>query len=142
MNELSNKIDLPSTLLRAQTLFRRFQRTVEAIDKKDNFPTPPIRRRTKDADTNKSSANPRPKSSDGGPSTTTGADVRNGSGHIRGSSNPIENMVSSSEAVKKQVISSELRALLSRKVEKLDKNEVVEHGGGIGTSAQRTVRDV
>lgn len=30
------------------------------------------------------------------------------------------------------VISPELRSLLSRKVEKLDKKTVVEHGGGVG----------
>lgn len=45
VNELSNTIDLPSTLVRAQGLFCRFQRTVYAIDKKRNFPAPPVRQR-------------------------------------------------------------------------------------------------
>ncbi|KAI0157750.1 GTPase-activating protein GYP7 [Xylariaceae sp. FL1272] len=40
VNELSNTIDLESTLIRAEALFRRFQRLVEAIDKKQNFPAP------------------------------------------------------------------------------------------------------
>ena len=31
-----------------------------------------------------------------------------------------------------RVISPELRALLSRKVEKLDKQTILEHGGGVG----------
>ena len=45
VNELSNTIDLESTLVRAEALYRRFQRTVEAIDKKANFPTPKLRQR-------------------------------------------------------------------------------------------------
>jgi hypothetical protein len=45
VNELSTTIDLESTLIRAEALFRRFQRTVEAIDKKSNFPAPKLRQR-------------------------------------------------------------------------------------------------
>jgi hypothetical protein len=45
VNELSTTIDLESTLIRAEALFRRFQRTVEAIDKKSNFPAPALRKR-------------------------------------------------------------------------------------------------
>lgn len=40
INDLSNHIDLESTLIRAESLFRRFQRLVEAVDKKQNFPGP------------------------------------------------------------------------------------------------------
>lgn len=40
VNELSNTMDLDSTLIRAEALFRRFQRLVETIDKKHNFPAP------------------------------------------------------------------------------------------------------
>ena len=39
------------------------------------------------------------------------------------------------EDQKEKVISPELRGLLSRKVEKLDKTQVVEHGGGVGNPA-------
>ncbi|MCJ1460245.1 GTPase activating protein [Mycoblastus sanguinarius] len=111
VNELSNTIDLASTLLRAQGLFRRFQRTVEAVDKRNNFPTPTVRQR-KPADKAPSS---RPASS----GAATGADARR----------------SEAEAgkAKEKVISPELRNLLSRKVEVLDKKEIAEHGGGIGT---------
>lgn len=42
VNDLSNNIDLPSTLSRAERLFLRFQRTVEAIDRKSHFPAPSI----------------------------------------------------------------------------------------------------
>ena len=40
VNELSNTMDLESTLIRAEQLFRRFRRLVEAVDKKHNFPAP------------------------------------------------------------------------------------------------------
>ncbi|ROV90236.1 hypothetical protein VMCG_10261 [Cytospora schulzeri] len=42
VNELSGTIDLESTLIRAEALFRKFQRLIEAIDKKPNFPPPRI----------------------------------------------------------------------------------------------------
>lgn len=42
VNELSNTIDLGSTLVRAEALFRRFERTVEAIDRRSHFPAPSI----------------------------------------------------------------------------------------------------
>jgi len=40
VNELSGTMDLESTLVRAEALFNRFRRLVDAIDKKENFPTP------------------------------------------------------------------------------------------------------
>ncbi|CAK7233576.1 GTPase activating protein [Sporothrix curviconia] len=45
VNELSGTMDLESTLVRAEALFRRFQRLVEAVDKQHNFP-PPRRQQT------------------------------------------------------------------------------------------------
>ena len=33
-------MDLDSTLIKAEALFRRYQRLVEAVDKKQNFPAP------------------------------------------------------------------------------------------------------
>jgi hypothetical protein len=56
VNDLSNSIDLESTLIRAEALFRRFQRTVEAIDKKSNFPAPKLRQRQPIRNTSSSSA--------------------------------------------------------------------------------------
>ncbi|KAL4967387.1 GTPase-activating protein GYP7 [Aspergillus stella-maris] len=40
INELSNTMDLLPILTRAEALFHRFGRAVEAIDKKNNFPAP------------------------------------------------------------------------------------------------------
>lgn len=123
VNELSNTIDLPSTLLRAQSLFRRFQRTVEAIDKKNNFPAPSIRQRkpaeptpsNKDAKQIPSSQGKRPAGAG------TGSDA---SGARPGS--PGER-----SGVKEKVISDELRGLLGRKIVVLDKKAILEHGGGL-----------
>jgi TBC1 domain family member 15 len=40
VNELSNTIELDSILVKAEALFKKFQRTVEAIDRKTSFPAP------------------------------------------------------------------------------------------------------
>ena len=120
VNELSNTIDLPSTLLRAQALFRRFQRTVEAVDKRNNFPSPTVRQR-KPAD-----KLPSTKSSSSG--ATSGVDGR----RRPGSSAGIDGEEERKAKAKEKVISPELRQLLSKKVEVLDKTKVKEHGGGVG----------
>lgn len=55
VNELSNTMELIPILTRAESLFRRFQRTVEAIDKKNNFPAPSAhQRKTTSVDKGKS----------------------------------------------------------------------------------------
>lgn len=118
VNELSNTIDLPSTLMRAQSLFRRFQRTVEAVEKRNNFPTPTVRQR-KPADTPSS-----PKPSNSG--ATSAVDGRRRPGSSAGDGDEAKGKA------KEKVISPELRQLLSRKVEVLDKKGVEEHGGGVG----------
>ncbi|KAL2162691.1 hypothetical protein VTH06DRAFT_6527 [Thermothelomyces fergusii] len=41
VNELSGTIDLDSTLIRAEALFQRFRRLVDAVDKRANFPAAP-----------------------------------------------------------------------------------------------------
>lgn len=115
INELSGTMDLPSTLIRAEGLFRRFERTVEAVDKKDNFPAPKVSTPSKSPQKHiatESKGKGRASSSHQSP---------------KGSSSVIG---SNSEGVAERVISPELRALLSRKVLVLDKREVEEHGGG------------
>lgn len=105
-----------STLLRAQALFRRFQRTVEAVDKRNNFPAPPVRQRKQ---IDKPSA-----SSPSNSGAATGVDGRRRPSSISGEAE--------TGKAKEKVISPELRQLLSRKVEVLEKKDVAEHGGGIG----------
>jgi hypothetical protein len=118
VNELSGTMDLESTLVRAESLFKRFQRTVETIDKKGNFPSAPQARQRKLAAAGpESSLSPGPSASKD-QATTSGTDKGK--------------QVGESEQAEARVISPELRALLSRKVEKLDKETIVEHGGGAG----------
>lgn len=107
-------MDLESTLIRAESLFRRFQRTVETLDKKSNFPTPPQARQRGST----TSPPPTPGSSSSRPqASTSGTDAGK--------------QVGSDQEAK--VISPELRSLLSRKVEKLDKADIAKHGGGVGS---------
>lgn len=124
INELSGTIDLQSTLVRAESLFRRFQRTVETIDKKDNFPMPPAARR-------RLGSSP-PTSPGAGASGSNGAD----GGGAAAATGVDKGKMSVGDAVAMgigtgKVISPELRGLLSRKVERLGKEEVVRHGGGV-----------
>ncbi|KAL8995064.1 MAG: hypothetical protein Q9169_005133 [Polycauliona sp. 2 TL-2023] len=120
INELSNSIDLPSTLLRAQYLFRRFQRTVEAIDRKQNFPAPSNIRQRKPTAASDITAT----------SVTKGKTAPNNTKGKTAAATSANDVPDKLE-VETKVISPELRCLLSRKVEKLDKTTVVEHGGGV-----------
>jgi TBC1 domain family member 15 len=98
-------MDLQSTLIRAESLYRRFQRTVDTIDKKDNFPSAPQARQRKPATSPPASSQASSSGTDQAKQLGTDTDAR--------------------------VISPELRSLLSKKVEKLDKSDVAKHGGGV-----------
>lgn len=116
VNELSGTMDLESTLVRAESLFKRFQRTVETIDKKGNFPSAPeVRNRKLKAALVAGPGAPIPDSNAQAEASSSGTDQGRKAG----------------EDGDAKVISPELRALLSRKVEKLDKQQVVDHGGGV-----------
>jgi hypothetical protein len=112
-------MDLQSTLVRAESLFKRFQRTVETIDKKGNFPSAPQARQRKLQATPVAGPDATPSSSNTQAEATS-------SGTDKGK------QVKEEEEPAK-VISTELRSLLSRKIEKLDKKEVAEAGGGVGS---------
>ena len=125
INELSGRIDLPTALVRADALFHRFERTVEAVDKHNNFPGPrhpgyAIRlgglapKKGKASTASGTDATPTsPNSNSSGPSKQTDA-------------KPDEPQ----RPKPAKVITPELRALLSRKVIVLDKTQVEDHGGG------------
>lgn len=102
VNELSGTMDLESTLIRAESLYRRFQRTVETIDKKDNFPSAPQARQRK-AIASSPPTSPGPSSSGQPRAAASGADTGK--------------QVGAEE--EKPVVSPELRSLLSKKVEKV-----------------------
>ncbi|EME47991.1 hypothetical protein DOTSEDRAFT_69807 [Dothistroma septosporum NZE10] len=141
VNELSGTIDLNSTLIRAEALFRKYQRMVEAIDRKSNFPIPTVRQRL-----------PQPPQATTSPGSRPGSDGRSrqsrstsiDSGHSRqGSSSGTQAsgrdrtvgdaVAAGISAEQVRLITPELRLLLSRDISKLDKQEVKDHGGGIGS---------
>ena len=128
INELSGRIDLQSTIWKAEALFRRFEATVEAVDKHNNFPGPkhpgyavrlgglaPKKGKGPAATVDEQTAS-KPSASNNGPRAAAGP----------------SGQTSNAERKEKpeKVITPELRALLSRKVITMDKTQVEEHGGG------------
>lgn len=155
VNELSQNIDLPSTLIRAESLFRRFQRTVEAIDRKTHFPSPSdasLRQRHSSSqsslETRSTTPQPRrrpgPKSYD--PSDTkrveqarrAGREAETGPAPQTSARNDarIQGTRRLDEAddaeVAGRVVSPELRSLSSREVPVMKEEEVLAEGGGVG----------
>ncbi|KAK2628716.1 hypothetical protein QTJ16_001819 [Diplocarpon rosae] len=150
VNELSTTIDLESTLVRAEALFRRFQRTVEAFDKKSNFPAPKLRKRTVAASPSSSSVSATPVANTSSIDTTTAASTNSGSAAAGGSSLNAGASVSGEntktkgkgkakgkgeelEEQRPKVISAELRGLLSRNVEVLPRKVVRKEGEGLAS---------
>ena len=125
VNELSGTMDLANTLVRAEGLFRRFERTVEALDRKSHFPAPTggagaRQRRVGDVGGDKisdtASSSPA-RIQAAGSSTATDARAR---------ARPASTTTPEHAAADREhVISPELRALLSRRVVVLDEDEAV-----------------
>ena len=117
VNELSNTIDLEATLVRAESLFRRFRRTVEAIDRQEHFPAPTVRQR-------------RPGSSAGGQRSTPGA-AASGADRPEGRTEEPDGA-----RARARIVTPELRSLLSTKPEAREPPAVPELGGsgGVGGS--------
>ena len=153
VNELSSTIDLIPILTKAEALFRRFQRTVEAIDKKEHFPPP----KSPSAKSRRPSQ-PQPRlqpmfgSLSSPPvaltspprrghatrhsvsSTTEPATQGSSSGTDQGAAPAAPTSPASpgeEESKKKEtVISPELRQLLSKEIIVMNGREIREHGGG------------
>ncbi|KAL2025043.1 hypothetical protein VTK56DRAFT_45 [Thermocarpiscus australiensis] len=117
VNELSGTIDLDSTLIRAEALFRRFQRLVNTVDKKANFP-PPRPSRSPDQP-----ASPR---AEGRPD-------------MDGRKAPAASQQQQQQQQQppEKVITPELRRLLSRQVEVLPRKEVVKKGDGLSVAVAK-----
>jgi hypothetical protein len=120
VNELSGTIDLESTLIRAEALFRKFQRLIEAIDKKPNFPPPRITMAT----VAPSLFPPRPSPANKNRPSTPNSSNSNSNGQQGNSKagSPRDNA--------KKIITPELRRLLSREVEVLQRKDVANNGDG------------
>lgn len=97
-------------MIRAEALFRKFQRLVEAIDKKQNFPAPRV------ADTSSSEG-----SSAAAPAATTGGEGAANRGKV-------------AETPQQKMMTPELRKLLGRKFEVLPRKTVAQKGDGMPAS--------
>jgi hypothetical protein len=158
VNELSGTIDLQSTLITAEALFNRFQRTVEAVDRKDHFPTPSnVRQRrpgigspqsSQDGNTsvttgilkptpaliNKPKAPVAEGSTDGVATTPVSPSQARPGSAGKGKRKSVDVAAVEDEITKEKVITSELRDLLKRDVYyRLEKGEIGKHGGGVGS---------
>lgn len=105
VNDLSGSIDLVSTLTRAEALFYRFQKSVDAIDRKNKsdfvFPEPPSPVRHRKPDPGPSTSRPRQTQS-ASTSSSAAAGSSNGAGGIQ----------------RTEVITPELRWLLKKEPKK------------------------
>jgi hypothetical protein len=133
VNELSGSIDLESTLIRAEALFRKFRRLIEAIDKKNNFPAPRFSlntaapslfppRPSPPAASNSNNTNDRP---------TTPSGSSGGTQQDQGNNKGKQPEPPKSPGGRQKVITPELRKLLSREVVVLPRKEVAQKGDGI-----------
>lgn len=113
VNELSNTMDLDSILVRAEVLFRRFQRLVEAVDKKQNFPAP--RKESNAAPSGSASTSPADGASKPSPKSNNKNDNK---GKAVEEAPPHE-----------RIITPELRKLLSKEVDVLPRNTVAQGDG-------------
>jgi len=106
-------MDLEPILIRAEALFNRFHRLIDAIDKKGNFPTP-RKRLTEHERTSSSASNPATPLSPPAASSSRTSPASAAKGKGKGS--PAD-AAAKDQATK--VITPELRKLLSREVELL-----------------------
>lgn len=129
VNELSNTIDLDSTLIRAEALFKRFHRLVEAIDKKQNFPKPRVQRKpsTSSSSAGTPASAAAPPSSPPAPSSSSNAPQKS----------PTSAGKAKEEDEQRKIISPELRKLLSRDIEVLPRKVVQKKGDGFTADSRK-----
>ncbi|KAH6840883.1 rab-GTPase-TBC domain-containing protein [Chaetomium sp. MPI-CAGE-AT-0009] len=123
INELSTTIDLDSTLIRAEALYKRFHRFVDAIDKKGSFPAPRQRIPDQAPESGASAAAAATTTA-----TTTTPAQGSGGGKDTGKA-PAQPQKQQPE--KEKVLTPELRKLVSREVEVLPRKEVAKKADGV-----------
>ncbi|KAB8416383.1 hypothetical protein FH972_024902 [Carpinus fangiana] len=127
VNELSGKIDLESTLVKAEGLFKRFQKTVEAVDRKSSFPAPTIRQRKPETQAVGASSSTAASSS---AQPIPGRRLERPLGQKTQATGPgAQAAKESTQEAKEKVISPELRHLLSRTIDTVSKEDIEDHGG-------------
>lgn len=129
-------MELEPLLIRAEALFRRFQRTVETIDKKGNFPAPKVIQRPNAAHKSHSYPSSEPTASSSGVDnsespykgmTLDSSGARDGPGS-RSKGKGKEEEPTTPQG---KIVSPELRTLMSRKVEVLPRKVVRSKGEGL-----------
>lgn len=115
-------MELEPILIRAEALFKRFQRTVETIDKKGNFPAPKVIQRPNATHRPHSNPSSEPVASSSG--TDTGASPYKGM-TLKGTE---EEEPTTPQG---KIVSPELRELMSRKVSVLPRKVVRSKGEGL-----------
>lgn len=122
VNELSNTMDLIPILSRAEALFRRFQKKVETIDKKYNFPAAPVRQRKQIASDSNTSQSPpataTPASQNRGQRQSSAATTSAAATGVQSSSarSPAPQGSGPEPTNAEQIISPQLRQLLNTEV--------------------------
>ena len=134
INELSNTMDLAEMLYRSEALFKRFEKTVEAIDRKETFPMPSTAggelRQRKPGDEDGKDANATPSQNTGtvvtgsaatGPRVTRPRQPQAQNQSQRPTSAG-QTQAKGKEAaqIKEKIVTPDLRLLLSRKIVTLD----------------------
>lgn len=123
INELSGTIELQEILFRAEGLFKRYERTVEAVDRKNAFPGPhdgsELRQRKQgdDTDGRATAANQSTTASASGTSSAPPSRSQQGQGKRPQKG---KEAGTDTEMGKEKVITPELRLLLSKKIITLD----------------------
>jgi hypothetical protein len=124
-NELSGTIELQEILFRAEGLFKRFEKTVEAVDRKNAFPAPndgsELRAR-KEPD----GAVAEDGQSRGSTATTTATSSAPSRQRPRGGGQRPDKGKTAEKEKKEQVITPDLRLLLSKKIVVLEDEDVAD----------------
>ncbi|EAQ85951.1 hypothetical protein CHGG_07204 [Chaetomium globosum CBS 148.51] len=137
INELSCTIDLDSTLIRAEALYKRFHRLVDAIDKKGSFPAP--RHKVPEQASEPGSSSPAAAAADttamnataATPAPGSGASAGAGAGSGGGRNTGKAPAQPQKQPEKEKVLTPDLRRLLSRQVEVLPQKDVAKKGDGV-----------
>jgi len=147
-------MDLESTLIRAEALFKRFQRVVEAIDKKSNFPAPKlrpnssIRKDTRSSSSGSSFVDVGRSSVDGAGAAAAAAESSSGGAgdaNVKGKQivpKTVQDLRKGqvkalSKEEKERVVSPELRILLRRDVPPLEPAQGVKGKGSASVAVKK-----
>ncbi|KAL6242733.1 GTPase activating protein [Rhinocladiella similis] len=135
VNDLSGQIELQETLVRAEALFKRFEKTVEAVDRRNVFPAPGQTQGQSESGKQGGDGTSTQNANETGTRVTTSAAGSSRISGRQGSRPASQGRPTSSkgdtapEKVKEKVITPELRLLLSKKIITLEGEDSNETDG-------------